>query len=841
MRSRIPAILILAIVAFTSAAAAQHVNLYTWYSGERKDHFTTSDPNWTGVVGARKDSYTLIRIEGKIFSPDLPQPDGAVPLYNFWSGQRGDNFLTSNPEWTSQEESGVYRRSRLMGYLFATPKAGTIPLTSYWSAANADNYATSDPRPALEPSSHAGSRKANVKSDNYRSYRVEGYLIPPTSEEERASKDFTANLEKIGFGSWRPLQPQERGGRPSTPLARAEARFTTPLIIVPLEFGIARFTLDDLSRFGRLASNTNDLSLERAVLGTSRGRFAWNAKLTPVVRDRITGSPRRTGNPADEQHWALLAARDAVRTGTREAYERQQGYSIDVYDLDGDGAKADELDMWTRVLKIIDPFVRYNQYDVNGDRIVDASELVVLRFGADPGVGAQTLPESQTARLPSLVLDGVTVRSSVAVLAKDTTLAGIVHELLHVWGGIDIYGPFWGAHNQRASLMAAMETDDRMWELDPWHQQKFGWIFPRFVPIGPASRRAGGTKVMMASGYDQTGVDEARPLLFYDPARGLGEYFLVEYRTPFPTCATSSLPGGACPGYKDNGAADIGFAVWHVMTKQNGDLTYVTKANDSNGRFFWDGITDPTEATRGLGVVDPSDGKIGRPRFLKPANGEMALRWIDGTDTGLRLKAGAVSRTANSAIIQWRDAASPLAPRLDRLGVEGFPRVEYPRVRGGQLIAVDGVFHASRGTMSAALVDASGTRLAARIASWDPHRLLIELPTAVRAGRYRLVVAHSRSGGSSDSALSNGLKLEVEVPLETVATRASLTNAELARLMRSNRPELAPGLTLDLEATAADVPDLPLPDPRSAVPVGVYPAPAADAIVTPSGKKERPK
>jgi len=799
------------IVFFTTTAISQQVNLYTWYSADRKDHFTTSEASWQGNVGEQRSGYTLIRIEGTIFSPTGPRPSGTLPLYNFWSADRTDNFLTSDPAWTSRGESGGYHRSRLVGYILESPKAGTIPLVSYWSATNKDNYATTDPRLELEPSSSAGNKTTTVAGRGYRSFRIEGYLTPPTPLQNRRSESSIANLEAIGFGTWRPLQPSERERRPSDPLERAEPRFTTPLLIVPLEFGTARFSPDDIGRFARLASSDSDISLERALKGLSRGRFAWKCQLTAVVRDRIT----------DEQHWALGAARNAVNTGQRQAYERQQGYNLDVYDLDHNGVGADELDMWGRVLKIIDPFVRYNRYDVNGDGVVDSSELVVLRFGADPGVGATTLKDEDTDQLPSIILDGVRVKSSVSVLAKDTTYAGIVHEMLHVWGGIDIYGPFYGAHNQRASLMAAMARDDRFWELDPWHRQMFGWTEPIFIPIGPSSRRAGGTRVMMASGADSTGVEEARPLLFYDPARGLREYFLVEYRTPFPTCADSTLPGNACPGYRDNGAADIGFAVWHVMTMPNGKLTTVTRASDTANRFLWAPSTTPASATRGLGVIDPSDGRIGAPRFLKPANGELALRWIDGTDTGLRLQAGAVSTSANSAIVQWRDAASPLTPRLDRIAVEGSTGTRVPRVNAGQVVPVDGLFHAQRSSLTASLVSDAGARTPLTITAWNPDRILVEIPTNIAAGGYEIVVADSRNGGGSAAAVSDGLGLEVSP--ERVAARTNLANTDFMRLMQSSRTRSTPHLTLDLNATAASVPNLPPPDPSSAVPVDTYP------------------
>src|SRR5262249_29305655 len=79
------------------------VSLYTWYSPSRGDYFTTSDPNWipnwvaTGyanhVPDARSPDYTSIREEGRVFSPNSPQPPDTVPLYSWYSPSKHDNFI----------------------------------------------------------------------------------------------------------------------------------------------------------------------------------------------------------------------------------------------------------------------------------------------------------------------------------------------------------------------------------------------------------------------------------------------------------------------------------------------------------------------------------------------------------------------------------------------------------------------------------------------------------------------------------------------------------------------------------------------------------------------------
>jgi hypothetical protein len=52
------------------------IPLYNWYSSTHKDNFTTSDPRWAGKIGDVRDvgggsGYRLMRMEGKVFSPDI--------------------------------------------------------------------------------------------------------------------------------------------------------------------------------------------------------------------------------------------------------------------------------------------------------------------------------------------------------------------------------------------------------------------------------------------------------------------------------------------------------------------------------------------------------------------------------------------------------------------------------------------------------------------------------------------------------------------------------------------------------------------------------------------------
>lgn len=87
------------------------VPVFSWWSADRKDNFATTKPSWSMPVdrirwrgehianGPKRGSYTLYRLEGFIYDPSRPQPPGTIPVYSWWSGNRTDNFMTTQMSW----------------------------------------------------------------------------------------------------------------------------------------------------------------------------------------------------------------------------------------------------------------------------------------------------------------------------------------------------------------------------------------------------------------------------------------------------------------------------------------------------------------------------------------------------------------------------------------------------------------------------------------------------------------------------------------------------------------------------------------------------------------------
>lgn len=162
--------------------------LFRWFSPYRGDNFTTSDPNWSGYVRHHRSGYRFSGMEGFVFKPGEAEPESdKLPLYSWWSPSRGDNFLTSDPNWgasTPRRNHGYYRY-RMEGYIYKPNERrdDTRALLSWWNPERGDNFATTSPR--WTPNSVRdlfeadGRIRSGVKTPvkgGYRLYRLEGWV-----------------------------------------------------------------------------------------------------------------------------------------------------------------------------------------------------------------------------------------------------------------------------------------------------------------------------------------------------------------------------------------------------------------------------------------------------------------------------------------------------------------------------------------------------------------------------------------------------------------------------------------------------------------------------------------
>lgn len=152
------------------------VPINSWWSSAREDNFATTAFPWRGNIGDRKaPDYVNYRTEGFAFFPLNPPPSGTIPLYSWWSPSRGDNFITSNPEWSGSAGDVMppdYRFVRREGYIYSPDlpqPSNTVALYSWWSASRGDNFITSNPE--WDPD-----KAGNTRSPDYKFFRHEGYV-----------------------------------------------------------------------------------------------------------------------------------------------------------------------------------------------------------------------------------------------------------------------------------------------------------------------------------------------------------------------------------------------------------------------------------------------------------------------------------------------------------------------------------------------------------------------------------------------------------------------------------------------------------------------------------------
>lgn len=107
------------------AAPAGTIPLWSWWSSSGEDNWITAGPEWasnemdpgTGFPyafhGCIKDGYRCYRLEGYIYDPDHPQPSGTVALYTYYSSQRRDHHLTTDPDMKHEGIASFARKATL--------------------------------------------------------------------------------------------------------------------------------------------------------------------------------------------------------------------------------------------------------------------------------------------------------------------------------------------------------------------------------------------------------------------------------------------------------------------------------------------------------------------------------------------------------------------------------------------------------------------------------------------------------------------------------------------------------------------------------------------------------
>ena len=367
------------LVAQGTAAETGLIRLDGWFSFDRRDHLTTSDPGWVGAPGdSHPPNYFYRRLEGLAFHPDLPAPLNTVGLYTWYSPGRGDYHLSGQPSMAGgpgDTRPPDYTFARKEGYAFDRPVAGTIPLSGWWNPSAGDNYQTTDPRWVGE---------GGETRSGYSFVRTEGYVFP-TEEQGPLDADY------FGHGT--------------TLVNGRRAVGTRPLLVILQEFSDQRFRSNHTLDYYRDLIFGDSYSLARHFLAVSYFNFRWSQ--AGLMQVSLTNNP---STPLDERAWATWNGGNAGYTGP-------------------------EYNKWVLAQAARAGF-NFALFDANGDGQLTTDELGVLIINADP-VG---FDGGQTWVNNPVTLNGKAIALNSSVISEATGFATIAHELTHQLDVEHIYG-----------------------------------------------------------------------------------------------------------------------------------------------------------------------------------------------------------------------------------------------------------------------------------------------------------------------------------------------------------------------------------------------------------------
>jgi hypothetical protein len=368
--------------------------------------------------------------------------------------------------------------------------------------------------------------------------------------------------------------------------------------------------------------------------------------------------------------------------------------------------------------------VDLSRFDVNRDRAVRSNELIIARFVPGGGSGGQQ-------GFASVALGGITVNTSVLLLAEGSGLSGVMHELLHLYGTEDVYGPNFSL-NYQATLMAAHlgARDYTTQQLDPYHRLQLGWTKPRLHALSGETA----TQVFALSNTD--GRPSRTGIILFNPARPR-EYFVLQARDslhPADRVAARITPGR-------------GLMVWHVLSDADNSLRTIWRRQDTANRIVWPRGKDTTQQVQGALSLG-ANGLLGRPALLTPTTPTMELRWFNGSRTGAEIKVLASN-------------AGGVDVALQRTGALSLPRIDFatPLARGATATLTGIMPLTERDSWSVKLRRVVSTggglptveQITLPVESWALYGVTVRVPATTAAGPWELRLEGPLSGQSSNA------------------------------------------------------------------------------------------
>jgi len=736
----IRALLILAGLGFifsNSAFAFSYVSLHQWYSEDRGDSRLTSDPNWAGRTGVIKEGYRWVGIVGDAVTPHLQShqrmPD-TIPLHTWYNPSTRDHVTSTEYQWRPSSPASTrpngYRYVRLEGYIYHGAMAGTVPLYKYWSHSRADQHTTSA---VLPKDFYVNPGKPRFDIRSYGTASRQGYVIMPGK-----SRPSGEHRTRLGVGG---VMFRGRYG-----VVNGSAK----VMVVAKEYQDVRLrhNIDQLNSrvFNEYGHNAKEYFEE-----ISGGKFS-------LVSGGIIGPLRFEDDPSTFANEALYNCNAQANPETEQAKITLLRRLCPGYRPYND-RRTYENTVLPRDIAQIDRQVDFRRYDRNRDGKIDSSELIITVFRAAPnsatvdrsrfpaGNSGGGLARFQNSYGGCLPVDGIEYCAPIIDLGEGASLMTIAHELFHAIetsvSGNDIY-----PGNYAASLMAATisrsEDDRKTYHLDAWHKMRVGWTEPHIKVIGEGVPPS---SITLKAPNIRSRNSEYSPIIFFDPDRSTREMFLAEARLR--------------KSY-DSGTSDTGVAVWYAKLNPNSSVPNlnpfrIVKENYSGSRRRWiardrDRRIDGGLSLWTIGFKDEMKSNFieqrrgGHWTFLNPQYGDRALNWYHenpvplrrislGPSSGLSLRT--TRKTSNSIDLIWTpDNTLPFKPRIHRLRSTATPN----------RLTLEGDFGGVENTKLWIQSVSSSRRQEIRIRNFGSSSLQFDKPENLTSGKYHLFLTSDAAG-----------------------------------------------------------------------------------------------
>jgi hypothetical protein len=253
-----------------------------------------------------------------------------------------------------------------------------------------------------------------------------------------------------------------------------------------------------------------------------------------------------------------------------------------------------------------------------------------------------------------------------AGVSEHVGFATVAHEVSHLFGAHDLYGPWGNTYFINLGWLSIMSgtitaEPDASWSVhhDPWHKIAFGWVEPNFHSVGSH------TSCFILNPPQHDGI----PVIISFDEQGSREHFILEYRDAFSFDAHydyGGFGGGLVayyvkqerPGVPATRISYIGPKEGHQIqsTPAADDVALENEEGQIEAIFAGpnhqvDTVPDPEhEIGHGEGVVlslppkrmeDGSYriGRFGDSGYWSEGTGDLQLEWPGAQSTGIRVRA----------------------------------------------------------------------------------------------------------------------------------------------------------------------------------------------------------